>query len=172
MATLVEVIQRVRNRQTGDSGWLYIACAPTDLTLGTEAELGCPEFDEETGEEIAPPGFAERGLQSTIDVATVSDCIEWADRLSGTVDDAAALDIIRYYIRFDAWPDTLDAPDPPSPEESLRRSDREFADNLGPEGTSKECRRDVCRRGVVKFSVLCRRHHFESVQKRPYPFSD
>lgn len=172
MATVHDIIRRVRNRQTDVTEWLYIAGASTDLSLDTAADLGCPEFDENTDEEVAPAGFAELELRSTIDVGTVADCIEWADRLSGSTDDLAALDIIRYYIRFDAWPETLNAPDPPPPEESLRRLDREFADNLGPEDQSRSCRSVGCDRGVVKLSVLCRRHHFENIRNRPYPFDD
>jgi hypothetical protein len=172
MTTLLHVIQRVRNRQTSDEHWLYIAGDAADLTLNTEADLGCPEFDEETDEEIDPLGFSERGLRSTIDVDTLSHCIEWADRLSGSQDDNAALDIIRYYIRFDAWPETLNAPDPPPADEALRCLDREYSDKLGPEDSSKTCRRDGCERGVVSLSVFCRRHHFENVRKRPYPFED
>jgi len=172
MTTLLDVIQRVRNRQVDDEDWLYIAGDPADLRLDTEAALGCPEFDEETGEEIDPSGFADRGLRSTIDVDTLSQSIEWADCLSVSRDDSAALDIIRYYIRFDAWPETLNAPDPPSPDETLRRLDREFVDKLGPEDNSRNCRREGCEHGVVKLSVFCRRHHFENIRNRPYPFDD
>lgn len=172
MVTLLDVIKRVRSRRFDDADWLYIAGSPVDLTLDTEADLGCGDFDEETDEEIAPAGFDERGLHSTIDVNTLSDCIDWADRLSGNTDDSAALDIIRYYIRFDAWPETLNAPDPPPPEESRRRFYRDFADKLGPEDESKQCRHEGCNRGVVNFSVFCRRHHFENIQNCPYPFDD
>ncbi|QDU15020.1 hypothetical protein CA11_28330 [Gimesia maris] len=172
MATLQDIIKHVRKMQFQHSDWLYIAGESSELTLASEAALGNPDIDEETDEEILPTGFAERGLRSTIDVDTVSTCIDWADRLSGTIDDTAALDIIRYYIRFDAWPETLNAPDPPPPEESLRRSQRKYADNLGPENVMKECRREGCGRGTVAFSVFCRRHHFENIKNCPYPFDD
>lgn len=172
MANLLDVIQRVRSNRIDESDWLYIAGSAVGLTLETEADLGCPDFDEDSDEEIEPAGFAERGLRSTIDVDTLSQCIECADRLSGSQDDDAALDIIRYYLRFDTWPETLNAPDPPPADEVLRRLDREFSDKLGPEDSSKKCRRDGCERGVVKLSVLCRRHHFENIRNRPYPFDD
>ena len=172
MPTLQDILRRVRNSQTVQSDWLYIAGTSVELSLETEADLGCPEFEEDTNEEIGPTGYKERGLRSTIDINTVMECLEWADRLSGTQDDTAALDVIRYYIRFDAWPETLNAPDPPPPEESLRRLDREFADNLGPEDDSKPCRRNGCERGSVKLSAFCRRHHFENLRNRPYPFDD
>jgi hypothetical protein len=173
MVNLLDVIERVRKKQIAESDhWLYIAGSATDLTLGTEADLGCPEFDEGLDEEITPAGFAERGLHSTIEVDTLADCIGWADRLSGRQDNDAALDVIRYYIRFDAWPETLNAPDPPPDDVILRRLDWEFSEKLGPEDASKQCRRDGCERGVVKLSLFCRRHHFENIQERPYPFDD
>ena len=172
MATLHDIIRRVRNRQTDEMEWLYSAGASVDLSLATDAELGCPDFEEDTDEELEPAGFAERDLRSTIDVNTLTHCIEWADRLSGSNDDNAALDIIRYCIRFDAWPETLNAPDPPPAEVVIRRLDREFADQLGPEDQSKPCRRDSCNRGTVKLSAFCRRHHFENIRNRAYPFDD
>jgi hypothetical protein len=172
MANLLSVIERVRTDQTDESDWLYIAGAAQDLTLLTEADLGCPEFDEDSDEEIDPVGFAERGLRSTIDVQTLEDCITWADRLAGSQENGAVLDVIRYYIRFDAFPETLNPSDPPSRDEILRRLDREFCDKLGPEDSSKQCRRKECNRGVVELSVFCRRHHFENVRNRPYPFAD
>lgn len=172
MTNLAAVIKRVRSHQVDKSDWLYIAGDAVDLCLETEADLGCPEFDDDTDEEVDPDGFAERELWSTIDVDTLEHCIEWADRLSGSQDDHAAADIIRYYIRFDAWPNTLNASDPPPAEEILLNLDREFCDKLGPEDLSRRCRRDGCSRGVVKLSVFCRRHHFESTKKRSYPFAD
>lgn len=168
MATLHDIIRRIRNHQTNETGWLYIAGASVDLSLTTDAELGCPNFDEE----IESAGFAEDNLRPTIDIRTLTDCIEWADRLSGSNDDNAVLDIIRYYIRFDAWPETLNTPGPPPPEESIRNLDRQFADQLGPEDQSKPCRHDDCDRGTVTLSVFCHRHHFESIQNRPYPFDN
>jgi len=172
MANLLDVIQRIRTNRFEESDWLYIAGSAKDLTLKTEADLGCPEFAEDSNDEIGPAGFVERQLQSTIDVDTVAQCIVWADQLSGAADDDAALDIIRYYIQFDAWPQTLNAADPPPADEILRHLDREFYDKLGPEDSSKKCRRDGCDRGIVRFSDSCRRHHFENICKRPCPFDD
>lgn len=172
MPTLHDVIRRVRNRQTDQSDWLYISGSTVELSLKTDADLGCPEFDEDADEDIDPDGYAERGLRSTIDADTVMACIEWADGLAGKEDDTAALDIIRYYIRFDAWPKELNAPDPPPWEETRSRLDREFVDKLGLEDDSKPCRRDGCEHGTVRLSAFCRRHHFENVENRPYPFDD
>ncbi len=52
------------------------------------------------------------------------------------------------------------------------QQDRVFYDSLDQEDPSKACRSPGCNRGTVKFSVFCRRHHFENVQNRPCPFED
>jgi hypothetical protein len=172
MPNLLSIIQRIRRHQADDNDWLYVAGPIRELTLDTDAELACSDIDEATSEEILPAGFAERGLQSTIDLGTIESCIQWADQLSRSIDNNAALDVIRYYILFDAYPETLNAPDPPPADEILRRLDREFCQRLGPENPAKPCRREGCNRGAVNLSVVCRKHHFESIRKRPYPFDD
>ena len=172
MPSLRSVIQRLRANDASPDHWLYIKGNTKDLSLDTESDLGCPQFDEETDEEIDPPGFSERGLKSIIDKETLDSCIEWADRLAAKADDMTVAEIIRYYIRFDAWPETLNAPDPPPAEEIMRRLDREFCDKLGQEDVTALCRREGCSRGTVKLSVFCRRHHFENIRRRPYPFDD
>jgi len=172
MANLRFVISRIRNNQADASAWLYLAGAVADITLETEANLGQPELEDDSDNEIDPVGFAQRGLRSTIDVETVRDCLAWAERLAHSTDDGAAVDVIRYYIRFDAFPEALNPPDPPPADEVLRRLDQAFCDKLGPEDPSTKCRRDGCNRGSLERSLLCRRHHFETVQKRPYPFND
>jgi hypothetical protein len=172
MPTLRALIQKLRSQSNPDDCWLYISGSADGLMVTSEVELGNPQFDESTDEEVDPPGFADRGLRSTIDVHTVYDCIGWGDRLAGKTDDDAAADVIRYYIRFDAFPESLNAPDPPPAKEILRRVDREFCDKLGPENQTRRCRKEGCDRGVVKLSVYCRKHHFENVHRRAYPFTD
>ncbi|MAT72429.1 MAG: hypothetical protein CMJ58_23235 [Planctomycetaceae bacterium] len=172
MPTLHNVIKHIRNGARNKSDWLYIVDPAVNISLCTEAELGCPEYDEERDEEIDPEGFADRGLQSTIDVNTVAQCITWGDRLSGCEDDEAAADVIRYYIRFDAWPDALNSPDPSPPDVAWQRHAQQFVDKLGPEDSTKECRHVGCTRGVVQRSVFCRLHHFENIHKRPYPLEE
>lgn len=172
MPSLQSVIERLRANDVGDDCWLFITGDAKDLTVNSEVDLGRCDFDEDTGDEIEPPGFRERGLHSTIDKDTASACVDWGDRLAGKVDDAAAAEMIRYYIRFDAWPETLGAPDPPPAEETARQLDQAFCDALGPEDLSRGCRREGCSRGTVKLSVFCRRHHFESMRGKPYPFEE
>ena len=62
------------------------------------------------------------------------------------------------------------AADPPPVEDPQLRWDREFYDRLGPEDSSRQCRRDGCSRGAIAIGVLCKRHHFEMVQRRGCPF--
>jgi hypothetical protein len=170
--TLIQAIHRVRASQVNREDWLFIAGDAVALTPNSEVEFGMIEFDEDSDCEILPEGFEQRGLRSTIDVETVESCIEWADALVGTPDDLAAADSIRYYIRFDAFPKRVGAPDPPPREESQARFDRELYDSLGAEDGANPCRHEGCARGSVRFSVLCRSHHFEGIQQRPCPFTD
>ncbi len=48
--------------------------------------------------------------------------------------------------------------------------DRAFYDELGEERLDTPCRQGACERGAVRFSILCRRHHFESTMGRACPF--
>jgi hypothetical protein len=50
--------------------------------------------------------------------------------------------------------------------------DRRFYEVLGEKRADHPCRTEGCTRGAIQFSVLCRVHHFVSVQKRPCPFND
>jgi len=59
----------------------------------------------------------------------------------------------------------------PSPE-ALLRADRSFYELLGAERSDKPCRQADCPRGAISHSVLCRRHHFEMVRRRPCPFDE
>ena len=56
-------------------------------------------------------------------------------------------------------------------ERVTRDMDRRFYDSLGEERQDFPCKHKGCPRGAVQFSVFCRPHHFESLIKRPCPFS-
>jgi hypothetical protein len=62
--------------------------------------------------------------------------------------------------------------DLPRRKEARARLDREFYDALGPERPDVPWRSPGCRRGAVALSVMCRRHHFEQVKRRPCRFDD
>lgn len=166
--TLRDVFNQV-SRDQPDS-WLYLPGEISRWTLDTDAFLLSPEFDEETGEPVLPAGYAGKGLRETLDAPTIVDCVEWADRLAGHADDTVRLESFVYYNRFDAFLPKIGAPAPPSPEEIQRRADLEFYDKLGPEDLQRRCKHEGCGRGVVRFSVFCKRHHFEMIRHRECPF--
>jgi hypothetical protein len=66
----------------------------------------------------------------------------------------------------------LRAADPPPIETPEQRRDRQFYSNLGPEDPSRPCKHEGCSRGAVPNSVMCKRHHFEMIQRRDCPFND
>ena len=161
--TLREVFRRAKNRDL-PGAWL---CLPPVLpwTLDTEGVF----IDCESELPQSPQG---ESLEETLDDETIEQIVDWADRLSGSEDGSARLDIFQYYYRFDAFPDRLGAPHPPPADEILRRLDLQFYDSLGPEAPGTRCRKEGCSRGTVRFSIFCRVHHFENVKRKPCPFQD
>ena len=53
-----------------------------------------------------------------------------------------------------------------------RHPDSDFVERLGPEDSARPCAESGCNRGAVRFSVLCKPHHFRMIQHRPYPFAE
>ena len=51
-------------------------------------------------------------------------------------------------------------------------SDLAFYSQLGPEDLSSPCKADHYSRGRIKYSVLCRVHHFEQTRRKPCPFNE
>jgi len=49
-------------------------------------------------------------------------------------------------------------------------SDRHFFDLLGTEDDTQPCKKVGCTRGRIRYSVLCKVHHFEQVRNHPCPF--
>lgn len=76
------------------------------------------------------------------------------------------------------YPDGLSADqmmraiDPPPVETAQQRMDREFYCKLGPEDPARPCKHGNCSRGAIPNSLMCKRHHFEMVQRRDCPFED
>jgi hypothetical protein len=65
----------------------------------------------------------------------------------------------------------LRAVDPPPVEDPQLRQDRQFYEQLGPEDLSRPCKKEGCQRGAIRNSVLCKRHHFEMIERRDCPFN-
>ncbi len=61
---------------------------------------------------------------------------------------------------------------PPSEKEMAARRDREFWATLGEEIGPERCAEPGCERKRIQYSVLCRRHHFETIRHRPAPDAD
>jgi|SRR5579871_4543779 len=120
---------------------------------------------ENTG---ATLGFPVAGLE-TDDLKSI---FHGAQRLIANPSDSVLVRAFNYYLEFDAYLPSIDAPDPPSPEKVLDARDRQFYQSLGAEREGTLCRKAGCERGSVALSVFCRTHHFESVKKRPCPFHD
>jgi hypothetical protein len=63
--------------------------------------------------------------------------------------------------------DWLKPPPPLSEEEQERLEDNDFWESLGDEIGPEICKQDGCSRQRIKYSVICRQHHFEMVKRRP-----
>jgi len=151
-------------------GWVYFR-ERADPTLDTECLL-VPEEDVESDGDI-PKIAREAGfLIEGLDTDSIKDCLRWAEQFGQRRNSAADLASFIYYWRFDAFLPYPGAPGPPPPEVAILNFDREFYESLGPENTGHSCRYEACPRGVVKYSVFCRVHHFESIRKKACPFKD
>ena len=51
-----------------------------------------------------------------------------------------------------------------------QQEDQEFYEQLGSEDGIEECRKEDCARKRIKYSVMCRKHHFEMVRRRECVF--
>jgi hypothetical protein len=155
-------------------GWLYLPegeLAETTICMFIpSADVDWDENEVEDGDEglrqAAQLGFPFEGL----DNQTLQDVARGAVSLDPDASDALLVRAFAYYHRFDAFLPSIDAPDPPAPEQSLLKMDRDFYDSLGAESLEMRCRREGCDRGTVHLSACCRQHHFENVRQRPCPF--
>lgn len=148
-------------------GWLFLQ--DKEVSASTECVFLTGEDysdDEDVEIKAAQLGFPVEGL----DTQTLEDVCAGALALDPYASDALLVRAFDYYRRFDAFLPGSDAGDPPSPEEVLLRLDRQFYDSLGAEVNGTACRREGCERGAVRLSVFCRKHHCESIRKRPCPF--
>lgn len=154
--------------------WLYLPGNNDKWSLDTEAYLLRLEINEETSKEILPDWAVglNLNLRDSLDTQTVTECIQWADRLAGRPDDDVRFESFIYYVRFDAFLPKMGAPDPPPADEIMRKLDLEFYQKLGPEDLSRPCRKEGCGRGTIPNSVLCKRHHFEMIKRRACPFDN
>jgi len=153
--------------------WLFLPGDYKQWTLDTEGllvHIDALGINPETDEPILPAELVSSGFREALDTRTITDCVRWADKLSGSADDAVRIQSFVYYIRFDAFLPRIGAPDPPPWEEIRRSADLAFYEKLGPEDSIRPCKREGCGHGAIRNSVLCKRHHFEMIQRRECPF--
>ena len=164
-ATLARFFQLARDGDLAD-GMLYLP--PEEPALTTECLFLVYSTDHDadrSADQAEAHGFPQEGL-NTYDLQAT---MESAKHLTPIPTDAQYLRAFEYYWRFDAWLPELDSEDPLTGDEARLRDDQEFLQSLGEERMDTPCRREGCDRGAVSHSVLCARHHFESIRGRP-PF--
>jgi hypothetical protein len=168
---LAAMLRMARRGELPD-GWLYLP----DEKLSPQTDclfLPSDEHEPEDREEyVASIGFPDEGLDNN-EMKTI---VEGVERLTAAPSDAQLVRAFDYYLMFDAYLPELDAPDPPEIKTAKDNPVlRQFYESLGPERDAVPCRADGCTRGAVALSVLCRRHHYESVffgGGQPCPFED
>jgi hypothetical protein len=153
--------------RTLPSGWLYLPdvvrfTAETPCVLVEHLEMERDVREALRGE------FPNEGLSTDL----MEDTGEAARLFVDPPSDELLVESFNYYRRFDAYLPKPGAPEPPPWKETQTRIDREFIALLGLERSDQPCRREQCDRGAISHSVLCKRHHFESIRGRPYPFDD
>jgi hypothetical protein len=162
--SIAEMIRSAANDEL-PYGWLYLPRG--EITARTECVLLVDDTDDlpKIG---ATLGFPDEGL-STHDLKYVFQSVQ---RLVANPSDSVLVRAFTYYLKFDAYLPSIDAPDPPPPEVLQANQDRQFYQSLGAEREGAVCRKVGCGRGAVALSIFCRQHHFESVRQRPCPFRD
>jgi hypothetical protein len=149
-----------------DFGSTEVAAEPA----GGNAERLCEVFEVGAAQEIAtilrkPDGYVFE-TQRHMDLVRVLGLPAY------TVGTALANFDRAEYPEGLAANEMLWAADPPPVETPQQKRDREFYSKLGPEDPSRPCKHEGCYRGAVPASVLCKRHHFEMIQRRDCPFDD
>lgn len=167
--TTIATAVRLAGERTLPKGWLFLGPGedgPARAAIVVPHSL-CD--DEQSEEKLASAlGYPKASL-CTEDLEQVADGAKF---LTPNPTEVQFWEAYAWYCEHDSFLPAFGAPPPPPLEESMRVLDAQFCETLGPERENTVCRHEGCGRGTVKFSVLCRKHHFESVQNRPYPFED
>lgn len=168
--TLAEILRDAREGAIID-GWIYHstefpfgASSPCLIVTGDDLE-----YDDDDLPLVAKElGFTTEGLEG----GSIESTATWCEQFLDPPSDDLLVESYNYYWRWDAFLPEPGAPDPPSAKESQRRIDLEFYSSLGEERSEVRCREVGCNRGAVRLSVLCRKHHFENVMRRPCLFEE
>ena len=161
-ATLARFLQLARDGDLVD-GMLYLPLGEPTLTTECLFHVYSADHDPmRSADQARVQGFPQAAL-NTHDLHAM---MESAEHLSPAPTDAQYLRAFEYYWRFDAWLPELDSEDPLTGDKAHLRDDLAFLQSLGEERMDLPCRREGCDRGAVSYSVLCARHHFESIWGR------
>ena len=169
MKTLIQILKSASSGL--EQGWLFL---PNDKAWTADSPCIIFDIDEMEESEMVNedlPVFAkENNLRITLDSQTIEGIVHCTTHLDCEVTDQVLVEAFQYYFDHDAY---LPSPGyvPPSPEEIENSIDLQFYNKLSAENPDKKCEKEDCERGTVKFSVLCKIHHFEMVQKKPCPFT-
>lgn len=168
--SLSHALRRALDRTLPD-GWLYMPRA-TKLLPQTECAF-IDDLESELDDDGLPISpirteFPREGL----DTQALEDTAEAARSFQDPPSNELLIESFEYYLRFDAFLPAPGAPEPPPLEETRTKLDREFYELLGSERNDQSCKRNGCSHGAIANSVLCRKHHFESIQGRTCPFDD
>lgn len=170
MERLIDILKRGLVSDL-DAGWLYLPSAvewgPDTPALILDANR-LPEA-EITGDGV-PTVAVEHDLMEALDSQTIEDVVRSAARIESPPSDDLLVEAFLYYYDNDAFLPSRGFI-PPSPEEVIGRVDCDFYNSLGPESVIEKCKIEICQRGHVQFSVLCRVHHFEMTRKKKCPFA-
>jgi hypothetical protein len=99
------------------------------------------------------------------------ECWVEENKFRGFADPARLAEILHIFISWaksqnEEW---LKPPPPLSEEEHQKLEDDNFWNSLGQEIGPEICQHEECARKRIQYSVMCRRHHFEMVKRRPLP---
>lgn len=166
------LIDILRNAEKGNlpEGWLFIEKTEGKWSVDSKGMIiDMDSLDEDEFEDDVPKIAIENSLVETFDDQTIEGIAKGAKVIENPVSDDTLIEAFNYYFDYDAFlPEKGFVPLPN--DEWQNKQDLDFYDSLGDESEEKQCKKDECSRGVVKFSPFCRIHHFEMIQNRKCPF--
>lgn len=98
-------------------------------------------------------------------------CSVSENKFRGAGDETKLEEILKIFLDWaksqnESW---LKPPEQLSDEEQEFLEDKNFLNLLGEEIGTELCKAEACTHQRIKSSVMCRRHHFEMIKKRPFP---
>src|SRR5918993_1820728 len=113
-------------------------------------------------------GKESQGVKDETSEESWIQCYVAGKKFHGFGDPGRLEEILRTFLDWakSQNEDWLKPPDPMSDEERQRYEDEELYASLIDEVESEQCRHGDCTRNRIRYSVMCRGHHFEMVTGR------